>query len=110
MLIQIPCDSLFTNCLGFCSFKKTDDGYEYVLVIVDIHQIILRKLKTKQMEEVAILIGGVSLILGFPNSSTCKIHCSCNQVLDSTETSNPLENKSSDVLFSFTKWSICGRV
>ena len=72
---SLPMDMIAWDFAG--PFKKTDDGYEYVLVIVDIASrfMILRKLKTKQMEEVAMVLLEVFADFGFPNQfNMIKIH------------------------------------
>ena len=65
---SLPMDMIAWDFAG--PFKKTDDGYEYVLVIVDIASrfMILRKLKTKQMEEVAMVLLEVFADFGVPKS------------------------------------------
>ena len=68
MTASLPMDMIAWDFAG--PFKKTDDGYEYVLVIVDIASrfMILRKLKTKQMEEVAMVLLEVFADFGVPKS------------------------------------------
>ena len=65
---SLPMDMIAWDFAG--PFKRTDDGYEYVLVIVDIASrfMILRKLKTKQMEEVAMVLLEVFADFGVPKS------------------------------------------
>ena len=68
MTASLPMDMIAWDFAG--PFKRTDDGYEYVLVIVDIASrfMILRKLKTKQMEEVAMVLLEVFADFGVPKS------------------------------------------